>query len=234
MARWYSLALRASERFVEDCLIILKRYEMRYITHIPNLVLYNNDGTVAERFGVDGVLKKGTLTTDAGAGNSIDPTNIMKVYETDLDGNTVTTIEIVGQGSLDGLSETGVSVAAGVNPYRLFFKAPPITGGTALSDAVERYIVIDGTVTYNGKTYKAGQIFETESGVTATSGTGTFAAYLPWALTKEQEDNRAKLFVEKSLIKSDDAYTDWSWAKGDPEPYDNLASTEGDFMGYVR
>lgn len=209
---------------------------MRYITHHANLVLYKNDGTVAERFGPNGVLIVGSASTSTGSGNSIDTTDLMKVYSTDLDGNTVTTIEMNGLGSLNGTSATGGTVDPKEKGYRLFFEAPVLSGGATLTTAMpERYKVLTGSITYNGVTYKKNEVFKSSSGVTATAGSGTFAAYIPESLAGEPPIDRDGLFDDKHLLYGDETYTSFSFNNPNGvDPYNSLTSSDENYIGWKR
>jgi len=209
---------------------------MRYKSHISNLVLFNSSGTIEVRFGQDGVLNVGTLTTNVGDANIIDYSNLLKVYDTDLDGNTVTTSEMCGLGSLDKSTKTGGTLTNVQDGYRLFFECPPISTGAGTVDTdVEKYIVLTGSVTYNGVTYNKGDTFIPAAGVTETSGTGTFAIEMPDALTGKVVDTNAELFDEAHLIHGDEANTEWSFNdQYGAQPYDSLVSTDEDHIGWTR
>lgn len=207
---------------------------MRYISQHSNLALYNTDGTIEARFGPDGVLKKGTLTCDVG-NHAIDTTDLMRVYDDDLDGNTVTVLEMCGLGSLNKTSQTGGSLTNVQDGWRLFYEAPPISAGTAVDANVERYKVLTGSVTYNGTTYTVNQTFDVVAGVTATTGSGTFAIELPSSLANELPDTSSALFDEAHLLEGDETYTEWGWNNMyGADPYDNLTSTEDDYIAWTR
>lgn len=137
---------------------------MRYISVVANLKLTTYGGDVKYSFGPNGVLVIGDPTSDSGATNIINETQSSPVLATELQ---------ILDSTKSNLERFGLN--------RTFFKAPPLTPGTDTASALVLYDVLNGHVTYNGVTYRAGQRFRGVSGVTAvsTSDGGTFALAIP-------------------------------------------------------
>ena len=181
---------------------------MRYISNNSRLALYTTNGNIAHQFN-QGVLIVGSPTTGTGAGNSIDPTTVywdggklMEVFPADLAGVTTAKIEMMGQGSL--ADPLGASI--GLRGY--FFESPILTATTASVPAKEgiHYKVSQGTVTYAGVTYKAGQIFTTDGTTTATTSTGKFFIIPP---PNSMESDLNAMFEEKHLQFGDEVRDAW-------------------------
>lgn len=187
---------------------------MRYISKNPELVLLLTNGKEAFEF-KNGVLVVGDPTTATGAGNFIDPAKtytfpesdsttftLMEVFPTDLAGATTAKIEMCGQGSL----ADPLGAPIGLRGY--FFEAPVLTGTSASVPAKKNieYVVLTGTVTYNGVTYKVGEHFVTDGTVTATTGTGTFALIFP---ENTWDVNTKALFKERHMITGLEARDYW-------------------------
>lgn len=209
----------------------------RYITHIKNLKLMNKKGEIKYNFGHEGVLVVGDATTFTGDANKIDPTNLLTIFATDLKGGTTLSVELVGQGSLNGLADDGTAISPYYKGYRgIFFKAAiTSTGaGTVSSTAGIRYKVLTGTVTYAGKDYKTNEIFVSNGSDTATSGDGKFALYLPTALTNECCEDQKEHFKIKKLMQGDESTGYWYADDSGFIPNDSLLTTSADFYGWTR
>ena len=224
---------------------------MRYITHISDLVLFTNDGNigrestskVAYSFGLNGELIIGSAT-GTGAGYEIDAAlksdtddQLQVLYSTDLDGNTATRLEMCGLGTLTATTKTSGSVSPKSAGYRLFFEAPDISAGTAVSGTEGVcYLVLSGTVTYNSTSYTAGKKFTTDGSTTATSGTGTFRLCIPDDLERncENETALAGIFANKILYKGDESGDYWNYSESGAEPRDATDSTSSDYYGWTR
>lgn len=216
---------------------------MRYISQHGDLILLQNDGTIAHRFGIDGVLNVGTLTTDVGASNVIDAAvqadtddNIQRVYDDDLDGNVASCLEMIGQGSLDLSTDQGGASALTTlsEGNRLFYKAPTLSSGDNVAnvDGVN-YKVLSGTTIYDGTTYSKGETFQADGSVTTTSGTGTFRIDLTDELKAECTTDRAGLFHEKSLKSGDEPGAYWSFTDNGTDSRNSLTSTDSDYFGWT-
>jgi hypothetical protein len=223
---------------------------MRYISQISNLVLLTNGGDIGRddsskkkySFGQHGELIIGSLTTASGTGNYIDagtlsdPSDqLMLVYPTDLDGNAVTRLEMAGLGTLDGVTKTSGSVSPLNAGHRLFFEAPNISGGTAVSGtAGVWYKVLTGAVTYASVVYVAGESFETDGSNTETSGTAVFRLSIPPELKKtcENPEAVAGLFAYKHLQTGREGTKYWNYGHG-IVPKDSTTSNDPDYFGWV-
>ena len=212
---------------------------MRYISKHADAILLKTDGSINKdyNFNPDGVLVVGSLTTDAGAGNAISPTGLFVLYPTDLDSNTVTCLEMCGMGSLTKVSGAGSALTNLSDGYRGYFYPAPVLTGT--SDAVSgtggiRYKVLSGTVTYAGTDYGVGEIITTDGSTTATTGTGTFAVYLPQRLEKAAEEFLTEEFKIKSLLVGDEPNDYWRYNISGAESRNSLVSTDSDFVGWTR
>ena len=140
---------------------------MRYISINPRLTLVTNNGDPLYQFWYNELIVGSPIGT--GAGNEINPTGAttedsLQVLFTDaqidaLTGNrTPTALDRVGRGIT-------------------FFEAPPITPAASTVEPDIIYIVLSGSVVYNGKTYKRGEEFTGATGInnSATTDGGTFA-----------------------------------------------------------
>ena len=183
---------------------------MRYITHMPSLLLYNRAGDMPYRFGQFGVLDLGTGNTiDATAKPSDLPNELQLVFTTDLDGNTGTRVEMAGQGTLDGVTATAATIPLTDGYNRYFFEAPAITPGvtTVVATADVYYEVLNGHVTYDGVEYAAREVFISDGTVTttSTSDAGTFALTIPKDLQAYADQFRDYNFAIKHLGDRDEA-----------------------------
>lgn len=236
---------------------------MRYITHIPNLILYKDNGGVAHawdksvspylpmkkeyRFGLNGTLVVGDLSTNLGTGNAIDasansyyPTEKLQwIYDTDLNGGTTTYIERAGQGTLDGHAASGDLSTLSWGYRGIFFEAPildsPYTGDLVVGATYE---VRSGTVTYEGYDYTQTDSF-VASLATGTLGTGEFALTLPAELENANCDAfRSSNFRITSLQVGDESNDYWAWNKGAYyggfEEKDSLVSADENYFGWTR
>lgn len=222
-----------------------KEDKMRYISHISNLVLYTKNGAIVDRFDYNGVLVKGDGTTNLGTGNQIDVVlksstpndETMRVYTTDLLGNSAISEEMCGLGNLASLdlALAGLdSLQQGYN--RNYFEAAVLTSTTdVVSDLSANiyYEVLTGTTIYDGTTYTVGQVFYTDGSTTATTGTGTFALTIPPALNRECQAFRPEHFKIKSLLTGNESSADWSYAEGFA-PRDNMTTDDPDYFAYTE
>jgi hypothetical protein len=123
---------------------------MRYISHIHELALITKPANVTPalddpnpvakyRF-YAGELIVGDPTTNSGAGNAIDATDLYVLYPS---------------GSND-LEKAGLG--------KIFFEAPYIAASSATLTAGKAYIVLKGQVTWNGGTYGEGEFFRVNTG----------------------------------------------------------------------
>lgn len=211
---------------------------MRYISRHADSIIFEDDGSINldYRFGPNGILAIGSLTTDVGAGNAISVTGLQVLEDTDLDGNTVTCLEMVGMGTLTGVSGAGNTLTHLYDGYRgYFYPSPVMTGTDAVSSIADiRYKVISGTVTYDGTTYKVGEVFTTDGSTTATTGTGTFALWLPESIEKATDEFLTEEFKIKSLLVGDEPYDYWSFTTTGVEGRNSLVTTDPDYIGYTR
>lgn len=224
---------------------------MRYISQHSNLVLYKDNGEIAHswdrstatgtairgteyKFGTDGVLGLGTLTTNSGYGNYIDAASVSwdtdaklaYIYDTDLSGATTTKVEMAGQGDLTDPTDG----------YRgIFFEAPTLQSDTAVSSTSGVYYeVISGSVIYDSTTYNRGDQFVTDGSETAVTGTGTFALAIPPMLAKKCDAFRTEHFKIKSLATGNESTSYWDYSTGSWggfNPNDSLTSTDSDYFG---
>lgn len=213
----------------------------RYISHIPNLTLFNRDGTVRAQF-VNGVYEIGQLTTNGGL-YSIDPsvqtdadTSLQTPWSTDLLGATTQRIEMAGMGSLTKTNAAGSALTNLEDGYvRTFYYAPVISGGTATSSVVGVwYEVLSGNLTYNSIVYHKGDKFETVTGQTSTSGsTATYALTIPPDLAKDIDSYRDEYFEQVHLNDPSEATGYWDPMSGSTT-YDSNVSTDTDYFGKIN
>lgn len=206
-------------------------------------MISRNNGELVYVFGPDGVLLVGSPTTASGAGNYIDAAthagdtslDINLPYPTDLDGNTVTRLEMAGLGTLTLVTKTSASLASLALGYRIFFEAPVLAYNAGVpATAGIYYKVLSGAVTYNGTTYTQNQEFVTTGGVTTTSGTaGTFALCIPPALKNECSPFRTEQFKIKVLKDGTESNSYWLYDASGFNPMDSLVTTDPDFYGFT-
>lgn len=223
---------------------------MRYISAVANATLYRNDGEIAIHagdnkllcFGLSGELIIGDPTTKTGDANTIDfsaqsPTtkNIMRVYPTDLDGNTVSLAEMCGQGTLTGETLTSAALTNIQDGWRYFFEAPTVSSITMPAAKNVAYKVLTGTLVYNGVSYGAGKVVESDG--TTTTVTGTFTAHLtiPGALAKvcDNPSGLACLFKLEHMLTGEESNDYWQLSPFGAEPMDDLLCTDPNFIGYI-
>jgi len=217
---------------------------MRYISKKHGLLLQRNDGKTVSKFR-NGYYIKGSVTTKVGAANVIDfshhaadsTLDVNRVFDDDLNGAVTNCGEMCGLGSLNGIDETGsgalASVAAG---YRgNFFEAPTLTGTTnAVSgNAGVYYIVLTGTVTYDGVEYSVGEQFVTDGSATATTGSGTFRLTLPPTMINECDSFIAEKAREMLLKDGLEVNDDWSFQNDGFIPNDSLVCTGDYYVGNI-
>jgi hypothetical protein len=224
---------------------------MRYITQHSDLILQRNDGKIGYdsttgveyRFGIQGILNVGSLTTNIGTGNAIDASlktddteSLQLIYPTDLLGATTHRIEMAGQGSLTSSDCDGTALPSLQTGYRGFiFEAPVMTGtDTVVGVADIYYRVLSGTVTYRGVVYSAGDEFVTAGGTTATTGSGTFALTIPPYLDGQCEKFRTEQFEINALKTGDEPSDFWKFSIGGATPRDSLTCTDADYFGWIR
>ena len=216
---------------------------MRYISHISNYMITKNNGDLCYVFGPDGVLVVGSLTTSTGAGNYIDTAEnpsdtsleINLPYATDLDGNAVTRLEMAGLGTLNKVTKTGGALSTFEAGYRNFFEAPVLSGtGVAVVNGAY-YVVLSGTVLYNGVTYTKGEEFLVITDQsTAGNSLGTFAICIPPCLKRACDPFRTEHFKIKVLEKGDESNDYWNYDASGFNPMDSLTTTDADFYGWER
>ena len=210
---------------------------MRYITHIPDLVLYQNNGVAAYTFGLQGILDLGSrvaIDADPGASSA---TDLMLIYPTDLLGfNTPGAyLELAGQGSLTSEAVGGSLTTLSAGFRGLFFEAPAKAGTDAVpAVAGIRYIVLSGTVTYKAVDYVAGEEFVTAGGTTTTTGSGAFALSIPSALSQPNVDFSTEAFRLNQLLHGDEALNAYKRNLYGYDPRTGLDSTAADYYGWTR
>lgn len=223
---------------------------MRYITQFSNLILQTKNGALVARFGTQGVLIVGDPTTRDGAGNRIDSVlkgstpndETMRVFPTDLLGNSIICDEMVGMGSLISLDTADspanlTSLQVGYN--RNYFEAAIQTSsdvdtGDASTVSDVYYEVLTGEAIYQTVTYTKGQIFITINGIDdAVTGTGTFALTIPPALNIECQAFRPEHFKIKTLLTGNESTTPWTYSS-DYTPRDDMVTSDPDYFGYVE
>lgn len=218
---------------------------MRYITQHANLALYQYNGKVPYRFGPDGVLVVGSLTTDAGAGNYIDADLKSDIGDQlqrvpgrlDHDGAALICIDMCGLGSLNSVGSDGTALATLVEGYNgFFFKAPVLSNGTAVPAVAGIYYkVLTGSITYNSVVYVQNEEFATNGSATSTSGTtGTFALTIPPALKNEITDWVDEAFAQKHLLKGNEPYDYYTQDSDGYVGRDSLTSTDADYYGWME
>lgn len=182
---------------------------MRYVSQYQSLELIAVDGTVLHRF-KNGVLVVGDAALNT-TGNKIPVTfsGTDSQKYTNLYSTASTDIEKVGLG-------------------KLFWEAPPIASPATntVDDSGVWYQVLTGTVTYNGTTYKAGDLFFTEATFNDTTGTGTFALDVPhdYKLSPVEHNQRSEYYKTTQLAIGDES----SWNE------QNWESTVDSDLGAVR
>jgi len=220
---------------------------MYYISKIENLAIRNRNGAVAYQFKNHRLLV-GSATTDVGAGNKIDATlkaadtdnelQRLTRYPTDLLGAVTNCVEMAGQGSLVRLSDGGTALSALICGYTgLFFKAPTISGGTAVpAIAGITYRVEAGTVTYNSIAYGATTTFVTDGTATATSGSGAkFRVWIPKSLDDSNEEQYlTESFKIAQLETGLESPNYFNYNIGGAAPYSSMTSSATNFYGKTQ
>lgn len=215
----------------------------RWITHQSNLTLFNQDGSMAYRFGDQGVLIVGDPTTRTGSANDIDsalkPTDpdkqLMRVYDTDLLGAQTVCDEMCGEGSLVSLDTTGADLPSLITGYeRDYFYAPILsTTGAVESVAGIKYEVLTGSVTYESVTYNAGDVFYTVDGGTMSDCSGTYALAIPSYLDKRCDPFYTENFRIKILKNGDEPDAYWDF-ENHATPKGDTVTTDTDYFGWTR
>jgi hypothetical protein len=175
---------------------------MRYITLYDTLELFSKGNGTKYRFGPFGILDLGSGVTVEVASSTDSDWDLQELYATDLNGATTNSVELCGQGSLNKKDSAGGTSLALRDGYRgIFFPAPVITVATSEASIPEvagiYYIVLTGSVTYNGTLYTKGQTFVTAGSVdefTSTDG-GTIALWFPPELLKAADRQDLYRFI---------------------------------------
>lgn len=146
---------------------------MRYVSNYQRTALYSNEGKLKYQW-ENGVLVVGDPALDT-AGNQIDTTQSVPVLPTEL--------QVINAGGVDDFEKVGGNT--------VFWKAPPINPGTALSlSADTAYEVIGGTIAYKGQGYIQGERFLVDGTVTAftSSDGGQVALAVPSPYNEIEHD----------------------------------------------
>jgi len=212
---------------------------MRYNTHIPDLILLQNNGVAAYSFGLQGILDLGSgVFIDAAPGAS-SSTDLMLLRAAGLLGRTTDYIERAGQGSLtssDCLGSALPSLVAGYNG--LFFEAPEIvpTTSTVLAIANIKYIVLRGTVTYNSVAYIAGEEFVSDGTTvnTTTADSGVFALSIPEQLASANTDFSTEAFKINQTLHGDEALNAYKRNAYGYTPRADVTSNLPTYYGWKR
>jgi len=181
---------------------------MRYISVYDRLKLYDYNGDLKYSFHnkelIIGLPTDTSAVIDASTQTPFEKT-LMRVYPTSLTTGSNALLEQCGLGYLDSPSN-----------YRLFFEAPYLTEATPTQPT--RYRVEKGTVTYNNKTYKAGEIIEAASGTTVTANQNSyFALWLPSALDRIEcggSWSPTEQFKINNLLTGNESSEYWTYSLG--------------------
>jgi len=211
---------------------------MRYISTNFRLVLSERGGSPRHIFR-SGVLDLGTGVEINATPNASDPElSLILPYDTDLSSGTTDYLERAGMGTLNKEKQTGSTtyVEDGWAEGRFFFEAPKIANGDAAIAGGVTYIVLSGTVTYDGTAYTAGHKFITDASTTATTATvaGFYALAIPEVLASTCETFTAEQFKIKHLMKGDEPYDYWLLTGGGFEPKDSYTPSDDDSYGWQR
>ena len=231
---------------------------MRYISVNPGLLLLTDSGQSRHEF-FNGVLTIGDNTTRDGSSATGTPTSgyvvdafdksgtfysdLMFIRPADLSGDTAGTswasrAERVGMGTLTLTTATGATLGNLRSGWdgSTFFESPLIdaTSGAALGSSGAWYDVENGTVTYNGSTYRNGQAFMSV-GTGNVSGDGRVALTLPPELVDACDPYLTYHFAVAKTMNSDDYlnYWDGSAAAGF-EPRNESGTSDDAFYGWTR
>lgn len=164
---------------------------MRYISRYRSYAILDENNNVARQSGqelrfIRGVLVVGSLTSNSGAGNAIDPTDLLV---------------------LDGLEGGSGLAKNGLNT--VFWEAPvrSVANSNATLVAGNWYYVISGTITFAGTTYKVGERFKAGSSA-AFTGSGEVSLDVPEQYYKPEEANFRK---EAAAINNYERATDTTY-----------------------
>lgn len=222
---------------------------MRYVSQYDDLALYRNDGSIAHKFH-NGVLvigdvktRNGTNSTTSTKGFTVDHfayaadpgheiQGIRKDYSgLEIDESGARRIECIGLGSLEKKNYVGSALASLLTGYDgTFFEAPILDNNATLPATVNiLYEVLSDDITYDGVTYKTGQVF-VSNGVTSVTGDGTFA--LSIKVLKNLADQYTKeAFAINHLVRENDAVEYWNSQNGGYTPIDSLMTPDFNFIG---
>lgn len=177
----------------------------RYISAIDNLVLYTKGGVSKYKF-QRGLLD---LPTEIDVSTYTDEALELSYPHLVLTGANAgtrpTSPTDAEKKEMAGLGNLAIA-ANRLDAFR-FYEAPILTAtsGTVAAVADTVYIVIAGTVTYDGVTYKAGQTFLADGSTTATTGTGRYHLWFPESILQTPEQYSEEWFRIAHLPKPDDA-----------------------------
>jgi len=195
----------------------------RYISPHQNQVLYTNNGTGKYRF------EYGVLIVDDDivpvVDDAIPENNLQFLFPTYAgttpDAATATTDEAKQRTGLGDLA-----LAARRDRTYLYYLANPITiaDDTVAAVAGTYYIVLSGSVIYDGVTYVKGQTFVADGTIVDTTGTAgsQFALYFPPSVSEQPNQYYAENFKIKHLLSGGEyaAYwlqgTDYGFTPQDP------------------
>lgn len=216
---------------------------MQYKSQRSNAIIFTNQGKIKAKF-YHGKYIIGSLTTATGAGNYIDGAvqsdtslNVQRIYTTDLDGNTASCIEMCGQGTLNGITAAGNTLTTLEEGFRgWFFPCPRLTGTTNSVPAKAGivYEVVDGTVTYDGTTYSAGEQFTTDGSTTATTGSGHFELVIPDDLENRYNGFLTEAFRITHLGQPDEMSGYYTYGQYGYDPVNSETCTDADYIGWTR
>ena len=209
---------------------------MRYITPHGTLALYDKAGRMQYRFSPYGVLTVGTPACNNNAADRIDASvktddsMLMRNFPTDLSGDKISCIEMVGLGCLS-CAEYG---------YRgLFFEAPPIDidGNTPNDYGLESgwwVQVLRGAITYMGVTYRPYQVFQIVDVGSDFVGVGVLAMALPPSLLGRCDPSLSEHFKIKHLKDGSESRNYYLHDRSGFEPRNSLVSTDDNYIGWTK
>lgn len=229
---------------------------MRYISVNPGLLLLTDSGQSRHEF-FNHVLTIGDNTTRDGSSATGTPTSgyvvdafdksgtfysdLMFIRPADLSGSTTGTTwasraERVGMGTLTLTTATGATLGSLRSGWdgSTFFEAPLIdaSGGVALGSSGAWYSVENGTVTYNGSTYRTGQALMSV-GTGDVSGVGTVALTLPPELHDGCNPYLTEHFKIAKTMNPDDYLNYWdAAAPAGFEPRNTSGTDDDSFYGW--
>lgn len=204
---------------------------MRYISPFARLKLYKQNGDLAYSFEQHELVINSVTSTatadiiDATTKTPIEET-LMRVYDQPITpGGPTELLELCGLGYLNNNNAN----------WRLFYESPWVQAVTALTyDSY--WLVNQGQVTYNNKTYYPGDIIQLASGDSLTlSGSNYISQWFFKGMLKEDDTvDRSALFRQNNLLVGDESPNYWTWSGGGYQPTNSLVSTDPNFFGWVR